>query len=55
MHTDLGTLEWGRMDRSPPSSRNALAGFFTDLGALGDRVTVVVLSEFGRRVQENAN
>ena len=55
MHTDLGTLEWGRMDRLTTELANALAGFFTDLGALGDRVTVVVLSEFGRRVQENAN
>ncbi len=55
MHTDLGTLAWGRMDRLTTELANALAGFFTDLGALGDRVTVVVLSEFGRRVQENAN
>ncbi len=55
MHTDLGTLEWGRMDRLTTELGQALAGFFTDLGPLGERVTVVVLSEFGRRVQENAN
>jgi len=55
MHIDLGTLEWGRMDRLTTELAQALAGFFTDLGSLGDRVTVVVLSEFGRRVQENAN
>jgi len=55
MHTDLGTLEWGRMRRLAGELGTALAGFFTDLGARGDRVTVVVLSEFGRRVQENAN
>ncbi len=55
MHTDLGTLEWGRMDRLTTELAQALAGFFTDLGSLGERVTVVVLSEFGRRVQENAN
>ncbi len=55
MHTDLGTLEWGRMDRLTTELAQALAGFFTDLGPLGDRVTLVVLSEFGRRVQENAN
>ena len=33
----------------------AIAAFFTDLGALGDSVTLVALSEFGRRVQENVN
>ncbi len=55
MHTGLGTLEWGRMQRNARELSQALAGFFTDLGAVGDRVTVVVLSEFGRRVQENAN
>ncbi|RYJ06533.1 MAG: DUF1501 domain-containing protein [Actinomycetales bacterium] len=32
-----------------------LAAFFTDLGAAGDRVTVVTLSEFGRRLQENGS
>jgi uncharacterized protein (DUF1501 family) len=55
MHTDLGTLEWGRMRRLTRELGTALAAFFTDLGSHGDRVTVVVLSEFGRRVQENAN
>lgn len=30
-----------------------LAAFFTDLGAHAGRVTVVTLSEFGRRLQEN--
>jgi len=33
----------------------AIAAFFTDLGPVADRVTVVTISEFGRRVQENAN
>ncbi len=55
MHTDLGNLEWGRMQRLTRELGTSLAAFFTDLGARGDRVTVVVLSEFGRRVQENAN
>jgi uncharacterized protein (DUF1501 family) len=31
----------------------ALAAFFTDLGAHGNRVTLVTISEFGRRVHEN--
>ena len=33
----------------------SLAAFFTDLGAWADKVTVVTISEFGRRVQENAS
>jgi uncharacterized protein (DUF1501 family) len=55
MHTGLGTLEWGRMQNLTRELGQALAGFFTDLGARGDGVTVVVLSEFGRRVKENGN
>jgi uncharacterized protein (DUF1501 family) len=34
---------------------NSLAGFHADLGERIDRVTVVVMSEFGRRLQENAS
>jgi len=55
MHTDLGTLEWGRMTRAASSLAGGLAAFFTDLGTLADKVTVVGISEFGRRVKENAN
>ena len=55
MHTDVGNLEWGTMKRNLEELSGALAAFFTDLGDLGDKVTVVCLSEFGRRVDENAN
>ncbi len=55
MHTGLGTLEWGRMQNLTRELGQALAGFFADLGARADSVTVVVLSEFGRRVKENGN
>lgn len=55
MHTDLGNLEWGGMKHHAAQLAGALAAFFTDLGPLGDQVTVVCLSEFGRRVAENAN
>ncbi len=54
-HTDLGTLGWGRMVRQARSLSTNLAAFMTDLGTLTTKVTVVVLSEFGRRVKENAN
>jgi uncharacterized protein (DUF1501 family) len=54
-HTDLGTLQWGRMLRQAGELATNLDAFLTDLGPLADKVTVVVLSEFGRRVKENAN
>lgn len=55
MHTDLGTLEWGAMIRATNALATSLAAFFTDLGSLASKVTVVTISEFGRRVKENAN
>ncbi|MET3962311.1 uncharacterized protein (DUF1501 family) [Marmoricola sp. OAE513] len=55
MHTDLGTLDWGRMVDASSQLASGLAAFFQDLGSLGDKVTVVTISEFGRRVKENAN
>jgi uncharacterized protein (DUF1501 family) len=55
MHTDLGTVDGGRMVRNAAEFAKAVAAFFTDLGQLADKVTLVALSEFGRRVAENAN
>ncbi|HEY1135215.1 MAG TPA: DUF1501 domain-containing protein [Nocardioides sp.] len=55
MHSDLGTLTWGAMRGNVKDLATNLAAFFKDLGALGDKVTLVALSEFGRRVRENAN
>jgi uncharacterized protein (DUF1501 family) len=55
MHADLGTLAWGDMTSRTEELAKALAAFFTDLGALGSKVTVVTISEFGRRVKENAS
>lgn len=54
-HSDLGTLQWGRMKEMTAELAQALAAFFTDLGPLGSKVTLVTLSEFGRRTVENAN
>ncbi|TIC84406.1 DUF1501 domain-containing protein [Nocardioides sp. GY 10127] len=55
MHTDLGTLSWGGMRTNARRLSAALAAFMDDLGDAASRTTVVVLSEFGRRVKENAN
>ncbi len=55
MHTDLGTVEWGEMRRNAGDLAGSIAAFFADLGPFADRVTLVTLSEFGRRVKENDN
>jgi len=55
MHANLGTLDWGTMLSAAGALATSLAAFFTDLGPLADNVTVVTISEFGRRVKENAN
>lgn len=54
-HSDLGTVDWGRMKRNAGEFAAAVAAFYRDLGLLGDKVTLVSVSEFGRRVRENAN
>lgn len=61
----LAEVEWNNWDThvnqqprfaaSVATLSNGLAAFFTDLGALGGQVTVVAMSEFGRRVHANAN
>ncbi|GAA2689197.1 DUF1501 domain-containing protein [Actinoplanes palleronii] len=57
MHEGLGTAVKGqRMHDNLTDLAQALAAFTTDLGADGMRnVTVLTISEFGRRVQENAS
>ncbi|RNL77536.1 DUF1501 domain-containing protein [Nocardioides marmorisolisilvae] len=55
MHVGLGTLEWGRMIDNAAALATSISGFFTDLGSQASKVTLVTISEFGRRVKENAN
>ncbi len=55
MHTDVGNLQWGRMRSNAQQLAGSIAAFFDDLGDQASKVTLVALSEFGRRVQENAN
>lgn len=54
-HVRVGTPDSGALAPMAHELAQAVSAFFTDLGAAGDKVTVVTLSEFGRRVQENAN
>ena len=55
MHVDLGNLDSGQMLGNAEDLATAIAAFFTDLGPLADKVTLVTISEFGRRVLENGN
>jgi uncharacterized protein (DUF1501 family) len=55
LHTNYGNLSSGTMQSNISGFAQALAAFMTDLGALRSRVTVVTISEFGRRVQENGS
>lgn len=51
-HVAQGSTE-GLMARNLTELRQGLAAFYEDVGALAGQVTVVVMSEFGRRAQEN--
>ncbi len=55
MHTDLGNLQWGQMRTNAANLATAMAAFFADLGTMAGKVTLVTMSEFGRRVTENSN
>lgn len=55
-HTGMGTVDSGDMQRHLGDLAAALAAFTADLGPdLLDDTTVVTMSEFGRRVEENAS
>jgi uncharacterized protein (DUF1501 family) len=55
MHVNLGTVDGGAMQRELTTLGGALAAFADDLGDVIDQVTVVAMTEFGRRVEQNAN
>ena len=55
MHANLGTVDYGGMQRNCTDLAQAVSAFFTDLGPLADSVTLVTLTEFGRRIVENPN
>lgn len=53
MHADLGRVDGGWMYGNLRELSRALAAFAADLGPLLGNVTLVTLSEFGRRAGEN--
>ena len=55
MHSGLGKAGTGWMASHLTNLATALAAFLEDLGPLLSRVTVVTLSEFGRRAKENGS
>jgi uncharacterized protein (DUF1501 family) len=55
MHTSLGRPGAGQMATRLADLAGTLASFCADLGPALDSVTLVVMTEFGRRVAENGN
>ena len=55
MHVNLGRSDGGWMFNQLTEVGKALAAFNADLGAAANNVTLVTLSEFGRRVAENGS
>ncbi len=56
MHADLGTVTAGRFHDRISEWAVAIQAFLTDLGPSGmDNLSMVTLSEFGRRVEENGD
>jgi uncharacterized protein (DUF1501 family) len=53
MHADLGSSERGWLRDNTRDLATALAAFFDDLGDQASKVTLVTISEFGRRVAQN--
>ena len=55
MHANYGSTEAGEMQSMVGGFAAAVNAFLRDLGSLRSKVTVVTISEFGRRVAENGN
>ncbi|WP_158604487.1 DUF1501 domain-containing protein [Nocardioides mangrovicus] len=55
MHQGLGTVSSGWMLTQVTHLAASLKAFFDDLGTAATRVTVVTMSEFGRRVAQNGS
>lgn len=53
MHADLGRVDAGWMHDKLTDLSDSLAAFLDDLGPARDRVTLITMSEFGRRAEEN--
>lgn len=55
MHSDMGTPDAGWMHDQLTELSDSLSAFATDLGTEMDDVTLLTLTEFGRRVEQNGS
>lgn len=55
MHSGYGTTAYGSMQSMVGGFAGVVSAFMRDLGPLRSRVTLLTISEFGRRVPENGN
>jgi uncharacterized protein (DUF1501 family) len=55
MHEGVGSVDDGWMHDHLTHFSASLKAFFADLGTAASRVTVVTISEFGRRLEENGD
>jgi uncharacterized protein (DUF1501 family) len=55
MHSDYGSTDSGEMQSMIGGFASVVSAFMQDLGPLRSKVTLVTISEFGRRVAENGN
>jgi uncharacterized protein (DUF1501 family) len=55
MHTNIGTVDNGDMERNLTTLGASLAAFAADLGPKLDQTTIVCMTEFGRRIEQNAS
>lgn len=53
MHVGMGNADGGWMSNNARDFATSVAAFLADLGTQSEKVTLVALSEFGRRVVEN--
>jgi uncharacterized protein (DUF1501 family) len=53
MHTDMGSADGGWMSNNAKDLAESITAFLADLGTQESKVTLVTISEFGRRVVEN--
>lgn len=55
MHSDMGTADGGWLNNNARDLATSVATFFGDLGDQAPKVTLLTISEFGRRTVENAS
>jgi uncharacterized protein (DUF1501 family) len=55
MHSGMGSVDGGWLNDNASDLASSIAAFLGDLGGEAEKVTLVTISEFGRRVVENAS